>query len=248
MSRLFMVSKSDFASRIPYAVVREKQGAKRGGPASYAIRLLPRDTYSIRSIAERMACEGVPLKASVIHLVLCEFVNCIDTLISEGNVVELGDTCRFVPQISGSFPSHEAARTAARKTDEVKACATFSTSLRLGLTCVNRRRIPEILQVVDMATSRPDAITDQGCILVNGGRLTWDTEADDEGWFLLCDGAESKCTVIGETQDATSAVLGAEDGSVFSGEALELVLRTRSVDGELLEFPYENALEPLPKF
>lgn len=102
--------------------------------------------------------------------------------------------------------------------------------------------LPTIIALVDVATEQYDTITSQGTFMVSGTLLTWNTEAEDEGWFINYEGIETKCTVIGEEQDSLYVTLKTVQIFSRNGETVQLFFRTR-MGGEILhQVLYPNTI------
>lgn len=234
----------DFGS-VQYKVVRNGGASKLAGKDVYTARVVAKETYGTVQVADRMVAEGCLAKASTISLVLTDFANLIGKLVAEGRAVNIGGVVRFTPTIRGTFETADSAWDAAKNSITVKACAGNRMRVAAalsGVTRVDALELPVLVQVIDVATKKTNIITSQSDFCVTGERLTWDETADDEGWFLNYEGVETKCTMIGDEQDPTCAVLRASQEFADSNVPLELFFRTRMGGTVLHQLQYETPL------
>lgn len=231
---------------VQYKVVRNGAASKIAGRDIYTAMVITKETYGTKELAARMVSEGCAVKASTIRLVLSEFADLIGKLVAEGRSVNIGGVVRFFPGIRGTFDSIDSAWNATKNTIVVNAAtgARMRTAAAAsGVTRMDAAELPTLLQLIDVATSKPNVLTSQGQFFVSGERLTWDPAADDEGWFVSYDGTESKCSATEDVQDPTCASLIVGQTFDSAGEPVELYFRTR-LGGEVLhQVKYEHAVE-----
>lgn len=102
--------------------------------------------------------------------------------------------------------------------------------------------LPTLIALLDIATEQYDTITSMGTFTVSGTLLTWNTEAEDEGWFINYEGLETKCTVISEEQDSISVTLKTIQNFSQNGEMVQLFFRTRMSGETLYQVLYPNTI------
>ncbi len=228
---------------VNYHLIANPGASRLAQKEVYTARVNIKESYNLAAISERMVAEGCLANASAIELVIKDFATLVAKLVSEGRSVNIEGLVRFAPSIRGTFDSPDAAWNAA--TNHLVVNATSGARMRLAAAKSSVQRIaaitlPTLEEVIDLVQQRPNTILSNGRFFVIGTRLTWNTSADDEGWFIACNGTESKCTVAEEKQDDTYVVLQA---TTFerAGLPLELFFRTR-IDGILYSIKYENTL------
>lgn len=230
---------------VQYKVVRNGAASKIAGRDIYTAMVITKETYGTKELAARMVSEGCAVKASTIRLVLSEFAELIGKLVAEGRSVNIGGVVRFFPGIRGTFDSIDSAWNATKNTIVVNAAtgARMRTAAATsGVTRLDGTELPVLLQVIDVASSKTDTVTSQGAFFVSGERLTWDPDAEDEGWFMTYEGMEMKCIAAEGEQDPTCAALTTAQEFSAAGEELKLVFRTRLGGAVLHQVEYAQPI------
>lgn len=230
---------------IRYKVMRNGGASKAAGKDVYTASVISKETYGTKEIAARMVKEGCAVKAATIRLVINEFAELVGALVSEGRSVNIGGVVRFTPGIRGTFETIDSAWDASKNAIVVNACSgnrMRAAAALSGVTRVDGTELPVLRQVIDVTTSKTDLITSQGTFFVSGERLTWNEAAEDEGWFLNYDGAETKCTQVESEQNPELAALKTAQSFALAGEPLELTFRTRMGGTVLHQLKYENGI------
>lgn len=233
---------------IQYKIIRNGAASKHKGRDVYSALVIPRETYGILQLSERMANEGCTVKASVIRQVLDEFVTLVTQLVSEGRAVNLGGLIRFMPSIRGNFDSPNEIWDPKKHDILINACCgkrmRALASMRPA-TRLDGPPIPLLKQVVDIAKGKSNRVSSNGSFFVSGENLTWNKAAADEGWFLVYNGQETKCVPVAKEQDPACAALNTGVEFAASGESVGLVFRTRLGGKTLHRVEFEGEIVTL---
>lgn len=215
---------------IQYKIIRNGAASKHKGRDVYSALVIPRETYGILQLSERMANEGCTVKASAIRQVLDELVTLVTKLVSEGRAVNLGGLIRFMPSIRGNFDSPNETWDPSKHEILINACCGKRMRALASMRPTSRLDgppIPLLDRVVDVATNKRNRVSSNGKFCVFGENLTWDDSAEDEGWFIVCDGRETKCLAVAKVQDSACAMMNTNVEFAASGESVGLIFRTR---------------------
>lgn len=241
----FLTNTNEDYTNVQYKVSRNAAASKVAGRDVFSARVIAKETYSTKQLAERMVSEGCAVKATTIRLVLTEFADLIGKLMAEGRAVNIGGLVRFRPSVRGTFDSVDAAFNTAKNAIVVNASIGSRMRAAAALSGVKRLddiEMPVLQLVIDRTTQKRDVITSEGAFNVAGEHLTWDAAAEDEGWFISYGGFETKCTPAADEQDPANAALTATQTFTAADEEIQLIFRTR-MGGEVLhQVIYANPL------
>lgn len=241
-----MIETNPAIESVNYHVIENAAASKAAGKPVYTGVVKVKETYNTSDVAKRMVAEGCPVKGSTVLLVLNEFADMLAKLTAEGRAVNINGLVRFAPAIRGTFASADAPWSDASNALVVNAFA--GTRLRhaaSGSSVVRTERalpLPTLERVVDLKTVRDGVISSEGSFFVMGSGLTWNPDAEDEGFFLDAGAGEERCEGLESVQNPTCAAL--RTGLVFEtpGEALILVFRTRQGGTSLRQVDFTQAL------
>ncbi len=164
--------------------------ARKGQPTYTAITEI-KEVYNIRMLADRLVENGCLARRATIELVLEEAFNLIGRLVSEGRAVQFPGAVRFAPSIRGTFDSPDEPFN--RKKHRVVVNATVGKRMARAARASRPIRnedllLPEINHVTVLDPKTQNAMSyflSNECIFVFGHALTWDMEAEDEGFFIV---------------------------------------------------------------
>lgn len=230
---------------IQYKIIRNGAASKNKGRDVYSALVIPRETYGTLQIADRMANEGCTVKASSIRMVLDELVTLITQLVSEGRAVNIGGLIRFMPSIRGNFDSPDEPLDPKKHEILINACSGKRMRARAAKSPTSRLDgppIPVVMQVVNKSNAKSNRVSSNGDFLVVGKHLTWNESAADEGWFIVCDGRETKCVPTVKEQEPTCAVMNTGVTFAASGMEVSLVFRTRLGGKTLHRVEYDTQI------
>lgn len=230
---------------IQYKVIRNGAASKLKGRDVYSALVIPRETYGTQQLSERMADEGCTVKASAIRQVLDELVILITKLVSEGRAVNIGGLIRFMPSIRGNFESPDEPLDPKKHEILINACSGKRMRARAAMSPTSRLDgppIPVMMQVLDKANGRTNRVSSNGDFFVTGRHLTWDVSAADEGWFIVCDGQETKCLPVAKKQEAACAALNTGVAFSASDKEVGLIFRTRLGGKTLHRVEYDSQI------
>lgn len=215
---------------VVYSVKKNALLTKQKGSDTYTA-VVDAPALSLEALAERMVRQGSAYSARDIISIVDEVAEVMAQVLNEGNAVNLGSICRFRPSIKGTLASDEAVLTSADNPvvvtcsagSMIKSVAANATTLR-----VSSAAVPTLLGVADLSTGTAGQIASDAAFLAFGERMTWDTAADDEGFFVVAsNGDEVKCTVNDNPGTGTVVTLMATLTGLSSGAAVNVVFRTR---------------------
>jgi hypothetical protein len=197
-------------------------------------------TNSLQAVAETMQREGSKYQPHEIVGILTQFSDVVARLINEGYAVNVGSLMKIRPAIKGRFDAEDANFSEGVQRIVVKT--TVGALLRDVAAKANVRRIdgktlPLLEKVMNLTTGNEGTLSTEGYILVTGKYIKWDTKAEDEGFFITMDGAETKLDV--ESNGAEGVVLALPE--LISGTEATLTFRTAK-DGPLEQVVYSTTL------
>lgn len=241
-----MIETTPAIESVNYHVVENAAASKAAGKPVYTGVVKVKETYNTSDVAKRMVSEGCPVKGTTVLLVLNEFADMLAKLTAEGRAVNINGVVRFAPAIRGTFASVDAPWSAASNTLVVNACAGARLRNAAAMSSVVRTdrlaALPMLERVVDLKTVRDGVISSEGSFFVMGTGLTWNADAEDEGFFLDVGSGEARCEGLESVQDPTCAALRTDLLFENSGEALLLVFRTRQGGNTLRQVNFTKAL------
>lgn len=229
---------------IRYKLVRNGAASKKAGRDIFSASILNKEAYGVQEIAERLASGGTLLRKSAIKAVLEELGDLIPALVAEGRTVNLGHFVRFMPAIQGTFEDPDEPFNPRKHTLLLKACSSRKMLKQLGTRPTNRlgrTPRPTLTVLHNMVTGTLGCVSSEGTFIVIGKNLSWDPNATDEGWFLCYNDLERKC-VATMNEAGVSVRLTSPFTFEASGEALELIFRTRLGGSLLREIVYSKPL------
>ncbi len=176
---------------IPYRLQLNGAASARKGKPVYTAITEPKETYNIRMLANRMVENGCLARRTTIELVLDEAFNLIAQLVAEGRAIKIPGVVRFAPSIRGAFDSPEEAFD--QKKHRVMVNATIGKRMQKVARASRPMLKEELLlpqihsvKVFDPATQvLASHFLSNEKIYVLGQALTWDMEAEDEGFFII---------------------------------------------------------------
>lgn len=241
-----MIETTPAIESVNYHVVENAAASKAAGKPVYTGVVKVKETYNTSDVAKRMVSEGCPVKGTTVLLVLNEFADMLAKLTAEGRAVNINGVVRFAPAIRGTFASVDAPWSATANTLVVNACAGARLRNAAAMSSVVRTdrlaALPTLERVVDLKTVRDGVISSEGSFFVMGSGLTWNADAEDEGFFLDVGSGEARCEGLESVQDPTCAALRTDLLFENSGEALLLVFRTRQGGNTLRQVNFTKAL------
>lgn len=228
---------------IRYTLRNNKMVSAVKGATAYTMDV-EAPALSLENLANRMVRQGSAYSSRDIISVFDEMTEVIIQCLNEGSAVNLGSICRFRPTIKGTLASEDAELSAANLVtvavsagSKIRDMVRDATTIRISGSGSN---VPTLTEVRDATTMRTDGLTSGGNFLVTGSNLSWDTAAEDEGFFLVVNGEEVKAT-LQDLSGETSALLSNSLTWTTAGDAITLMLRTRR-DGTLREYTYAGTL------
>lgn len=230
---------------VQYKVVRNAVASRNAGRDIYSGVVIKRETYGTRQIAERMVAEGCAVKSSTIRLVLTEFAELIGELVAEGRAVNVGGVVRFMPVIHGTFESPDEAWDPEKHAVVVRACSGIrmrKVAKKSPTTRLAGPAIPIIRRVIDITNGEENQLSSRGDFYISGEHLKWNTSAADEGWFIVCDGHETKCLEVSKVQNQTCAKMNTGVEFPASGMEVSLIFRTRLGKKTLHQVKFKTSL------
>lgn len=247
MDDIVINSEGDLKS-VAYRLVRNEMASQKSGTDTYVGQVEVKETYGLQDVAEQMVKEGCAVKKSTIRLVLSEFAEMVAGLVSAGRAVNIGGLVRFAPAVRGTFASEDAAWDPAK--NKVVVNATVGSRLRSAAASSSVRRLslvdlPTLDVVIDLTSKEHGKITSLGSFLLQGTKLSWDAEAEDEGFFVIHSGSETACEAILADEDPTRVVLQ-NQVEFLSEEAIGLVFRTRMGGETLFQAVFKGDLKGIP--
>lgn len=243
--RILTKSKEYTFGRIHYKLIRNGYLSKKAKRDIYVASALNKETYGTDELAEQMVARGCPLNKSSIKLAIDDLANLISELVAEGRSINIGGVVRFMPVIHGTFDSVNEPFNPQKHKVHVKACV--GTKMRSAKNERSPKRlgpskVPVLNSLRDKATNKGDVISSRGTFFVFGEYLTWDVSAADEGWFIICNGQETKCEPAQTEQNETFAVLQTDAVFEESDVPICLIFRTRLGGKVLRQIPYDKPL------
>lgn len=228
---------------IRYKLVRNGAASKKAGHDVFSAAILNKEAYGAQQIAERLAAGNSLLSKSAIKFVLEELGELIPELVAEGRTVNLGHFVRFMPAIQGTFDTPDEPFNPRKHTVLVKTCSCRKMLKQLGprpTSRIGRTPRPTLTILINAVTHVLNSVSSDGAFNVVGKHLSWDLNAADEGWFMVYNGLERKCTCeSGPVEDLPVRLI-----SPFAfnapGEPLELIFRTRLGGSILRRVVYRN--------
>ncbi len=245
MDNIVINSEGDLKS-VAYRLVRNEMASQKAGAETYVGCVEVKETYGLQDIAEQMVKEGCAVKESTVRLVLSEFAGLVADLVASGRAVNIGGLVRFAPAVRGTFAGEGAAWDPAK--NKVVVNATVGSRLRTAASTSSVRRLgvvdlPTLDDVIDLSSKAHGKISANGTFLVQGTKLSWDAEADDEGFFVLYNGAEQACDVVLADEDPTRVILLNKVGFASNDEEIGLIFRTRMGGETLYQASFKGELK-----
>lgn len=173
-------------------------------PDDYAAQVRITGSADLEALAERMIDQGSTVTKPDILAVLEDTIKATESCLLDGYRVQLGGLCELFPRIKGVFNGITDTFDASRHRVDVGANpgARVRRTVRVGATVTKVETIkpaPALLEYVDLGSGETNGTITSGNIgTINGHRLKFNPERDDEGvYFINVDtGAEVKLTAI----------------------------------------------------
>ena len=253
MDDIVINSEGDLKS-VAYRLVRNEMASQKAGAETYVGQVEVKETYGLQDVAEQMVkegCaqmvkEGCAVKKSTIRLVLSEFAEMVAGLVAAGRAVNIGGLVRFAPAVRGTFASEDAAWDPSK--NKVVVNATVGSRLRTAAASSTVRRLdavdlPTLEEVIDLSSQEHGKITSLGSFLVQGSKLSWNAEAEDEGFFVIYNTAETACEAVLADEDPTRVILRNKAEFASNDEEIGLVFRTRMGGESLFQVTFKGELK-----
>ena len=116
-----------------------------------------------------------------------------------------------------------------------------------GVPTVDPNAAPTMTSLYDLNTKENDVIQSLGQFYVEGTNLTWNVDAEDEGFFVIYNTAETACDVVMANDDPTRVIIVNRCEFVSDDEEIELVFRKRikleGMDNALISVKYPKPLK-----
>ena len=245
MDDIVLNSEGDLKS-VAYRLVRNEMASQKAGAETYVGQVEVKETYGLQDVAEQMVKEGCAVKKSTIRLVLSEFAEMVAGLVSAGRAVNIGGLVRFAPAVRGTFASEDAAWDPSK--NKVVVNATVGSRLRTAAASSSVRRLdavdlPTLEEVIDLSSQEHGKITSLGSFLVQGSKLSWNAEAEDEGFFVIYNTAETACEAVLADEDPTRVILRNKAEFASNDEEIGLVFRTRMGGESLVQLTFKGELK-----
>ncbi len=218
-------------------------------PDDYAAQVKITGSADLEALAERMIDQGSTVTKPDILAVLEDAIKATESCLLDGYRVQLGGLCELFPRIKGVFNGITDTFDASRHRVDVGANpgARVRKTVRVGATVTKIETIkpaPALLEYVDLGSGETNGTITSGNIgTINGHRLKFNTERDDEGiYFVNIDtGAEVKLTAIQRNKPGQLVFLT----PTVPGGQYYLEVRTRfSESAELRTGRLDEVLEP----
>lgn len=245
MDDIVINSEGDLKS-VAYRLVRNEMASQKAGAETYVGQVEVKETYGLQDVAEQMVKEGCAVKQSTIRLVLSEFAEMVAGLVAAGRAVNIGGLVRFAPAVRGTFASEDAAWDPSK--NKVVVNATVGSRLRTAAASSSVRRLdavdlPTLEEVIDLSSQAHGKITSLGSFLVQGSKLSWNAEAEDEGFFVIYNTAETACEAVLADEDPTRVILRNTAEFASNDEEIGLVFRTRMGGESLFQVTFKGELK-----
>ena len=245
MDDIVINSEGDLKS-VAYRLVRNEMASQKAGAETYVGQVEVKETYGLQDVAEQMVKEGCAVKKSTIRLVLSEFAEMVAGLVAAGRAVNIGGLVRFAPAVRGTFASEDAAWDPSK--NKVVVNATVGSRLRTAAASSSVRRLdavdlPTLEEVIDLSSQAHGKITSLGSFLVQGSKLSWNAEAEDEGFFVIYNTAETACEAVLADEDPTRVILRNKAEFASNDEEIGLVFRTRMGGESLFQVTFKGELK-----
>ena len=245
MDDIVINSEGDLKS-VAYRLVRNEMASQKAGAETYVGQVEVKETYGLQDVAEQMVKEGCAVKKSTIRLVLSEFAEMVAGLVAAGRAVNIGGLVRFAPAVRGTFASEDAAWDPSK--NKVVVNATVGSRLRTAAASSSVRRLdavdlPTLEEVIDLSSQEHGKITSLGSFLVQGSKLSWNAEAEDEGFFVIYNTAETACEAVLADEDPTRVILRNKAEFASNDEEIGLVFRTRMGGESLFQVTFKGELK-----
>lgn len=118
---------------------------------------------------------------------------------------------------------------------------------KAGVPTVDPNAAPTMTSLYDLNTKENEVIQSLGQFFVEGTNLTWNVDAEDEGFFVIYNTAETACDVVMANDDPTRVILMNKAEFASDDEEIELVFRKRikleGMDNALISVKYPKPLK-----
>lgn len=233
-SEFFVENEERTYGRVHYKLIRHGSLSKQKRRDVYVASVLKKETYGTVQLAKALEARNPLLSERLVRLMIGEMAELIGEVVSEGRMVNIGGVVRFMPVIHGTFDSPDEPLNPEKHKILIKACSGFRMRKVAAESQATRISAPEVPVLRDVRNSDSVAsrtVSAQKTFFVLGERLLWNSEAEDEGWFINLGGTEIKCSVV--NADPTLAALRCDEPFEAPGMPILLIFRTRP-DGKML--------------
>ncbi len=215
---------------------------KEGAPVYYA-RVLAGKSKQLNDVAAAMVARNGLLRTNQVRLVLDEMVNTIAELLAGGSSVNIGGFVTLRPVIRGRFDSEAADVSKA----EVVVTAHSGAKIKTAAAAITKQaakpvELPELTTVFNMASGEEGTLYSKGVFAVKGHKLSYDSTAEDEGFFLILSGNVTKCTSLIDNDGKGDTVVLRAEQEMNPGDEPELWLYTRMGGKALYQVKFEGEL------
>jgi hypothetical protein len=231
-------------SAIKYEVVKNHALSKVKGVNKFYARVMA-SSKSLREVADTMVREGCKYEPGEVVAILEKFADVTTRLLQEGHSVNVGSLVHFRPSIRGTFESVD--DSFSKADHRLVVTASIGSALRNAVANATVVRVtqvsfPEMSIVYNAITGTPNTLCPDGDLIVMGKRLTWDDEAEDEGFFTIVEGSKVRCEVYSLDKEKTSAFMHSKQ-FMMEGDEAQLIFSTRNTgNGELATFAYSTPI------
>ncbi len=239
-----IINSSSTANVVTYRVILNPVATRQLEREVYRALPVSQKTYSLDDVVTRMVDTGAPVKNATCRSVITHFANTVATILQEGNNVNISGFLRLALIFRGNLDSPEDVYDTDKHNVEVGV--TVGKNLKTAAASISIRKQgtavpPELKQVLDVASQKPNVITSQGTLFLTGENLHWDATNSEEGFFLNYGGEEERLTPVED--DSTPDCVVLKTTLIFdeAGLPLELFFRTRA-NGNLTQYKYPHDL------
>ncbi len=210
---------SSSIAKIRYETVRNQLASQKAGTDMNVARVYTNRTYQLREMAEELVNRKVPLSRQLISYVLGELSDLMQSLLVQGNSINLGGLVKLTPVIKGTFAPGESFDASKH---EIVVAASIGKVLRGAASTGSVEKVgaglqPEIESIKNTVTFEDDVLFALTTGTVKGKNLGYDAAASDEGLFVDAAGVgieliaatatEINFRLTGEVETETTAVL-----------------------------------------
>ncbi len=242
---------SSSVAKIRYETVHNQLASQKAGSDMNVARVYTNHTYQLKEMAEELVNRKVPLSRQLITYVLGELSDLMQSLLLQGNSINLGGLVKLQPVIKGTFAPGESFNASKH---EIVVSATVGKVLRSAASAGSVERVgaelpPEITGISNTIDRQADVIYGGGTTAdIQGVRLTFDQNVADEGVFITCPDYEGDDLAVALVKAGDAAITIRIDDAIDAEYTAFLSFKTRQGDknAEPVELKREVTLKPKP--